>query len=367
MRLVVHHGHAGGAGAAQHLREVAEAFTDCQAVQARTVERVGLLLRGVALDFRGHLVRLVGEYKAMAVKILAVEACTRLGGPDDYNDPAHYENRLFFDLGDRLGLNKAHIRQASVDTHASQRFPRLSGAALRSAEARLREHFDVEALLKAFAAEASTFGVESGRDSLPRLFLDFASERLTQQHVVLDEDTCTNVEVGEVLALAVFEAVFLGKPGGPSDESYRDILVRDLIRPDEAVVAEVAAEEEHWQKEEEKEDCASVPVSRTEKEDDGDEDDGDEDDAADEDGESETSENNNNVQTGPSRWEVNLDSHWATFEEAAAKAVAEAEAEGRTCCEYFSRGFLYTVDLEGMVQTNVQTGKTREVRCRQVP
>merc|ERR1719507_698747 len=78
MRLVVHHGHEGKPGASKYLTEVAEAFTDCQAVQARTVESVGLRIKGVSLDFYGHLVQLVSEYKAMAIKILAVEECTKL-------------------------------------------------------------------------------------------------------------------------------------------------------------------------------------------------------------------------------------------------------------------------------------------------
>merc|ERR1719272_572995 len=55
LRLVVHHGEAGGRDASRHLREVAEAFQECQAVQARAVERAGLQIRGVATDFPGML------------------------------------------------------------------------------------------------------------------------------------------------------------------------------------------------------------------------------------------------------------------------------------------------------------------------
>merc|ERR1712125_253854 len=71
LRLVVHRGHDDSPGIAPHLATIAEGFTECQAVQARTVERVGLEVLGVRTDFRGVLIRYIGEYKGMAVKMLA--------------------------------------------------------------------------------------------------------------------------------------------------------------------------------------------------------------------------------------------------------------------------------------------------------
>lgn len=234
MRLIVHHGHAGKPGAKEYLREVAEAFTDCQAVQARTIERVGLRIRGVQLDFRGHLVRLVDEYKAVAVKMLAVEECTKLGGPDEHLDPAHFESRLLMDLGEECGLNKADIKQAHLDGHAEDRFAPMRGKHRQLAAERLLELLDCEALLKAFAAEVNSFGTDSAKDSLPSLFLEWCEQRLTVKHVVLDEDTCSRVEVGDELALAVFEAVFLGKPCSPAAEMYRGQPLLGLFKPAEA-------------------------------------------------------------------------------------------------------------------------------------
>merc|ERR1719329_1684917 len=72
LRLVVHHGEAGGLDASRHLQDVAEAFQECQAVQARAVERAGLQIRGVATNFQGMLTRLAGEYKTVALQMLAV-------------------------------------------------------------------------------------------------------------------------------------------------------------------------------------------------------------------------------------------------------------------------------------------------------
>merc|ERR1719379_368029 len=62
-RVIVHHGYDRQKDCSKHLREVAEAFMDCQAVQARVIERVGLEIKGLAPNFRGLVTKLVGEYK----------------------------------------------------------------------------------------------------------------------------------------------------------------------------------------------------------------------------------------------------------------------------------------------------------------
>merc|ERR1719401_3065090 len=72
-RVIVHYGHDGQKDCAKHLREVAEAFTDCQAVQARVIERVGLEIKGIRSGFKGLVERLIGDYKTMALKMLAIE------------------------------------------------------------------------------------------------------------------------------------------------------------------------------------------------------------------------------------------------------------------------------------------------------
>merc|ERR1719310_1902317 len=50
------------------------------------------------------------------------------------------------------------------------------------------------------------------------------------RHVVFDEDTCMRVELGGGLALAVLEALFLGIPQAPEDETYRGESVLGLFR-----------------------------------------------------------------------------------------------------------------------------------------
>ena len=48
------------------------------------------------------------------------EECVKLGGPDESNDPAHFENRLLMDVGEMVGFGFADIRQAELDKHAMQ-------------------------------------------------------------------------------------------------------------------------------------------------------------------------------------------------------------------------------------------------------
>merc|ERR1712187_495957 len=103
-----------------------EAFMDCQAVQARAVEKTGLQLLGLTLDLKGLLVHLIDEYKVWAIKELATERIQKLNLSEDEN-PVHYENRLTADLGDLLGLNAADVRRARLDQHALSRFRSISG------------------------------------------------------------------------------------------------------------------------------------------------------------------------------------------------------------------------------------------------
>jgi hypothetical protein len=228
MRTIVHYGHEGKPGAARYLSDVAEAFMDCQAVQARVVERVGLQIQGVITNFHGLVVALVGEYKLMALKMLAAERIAQGKAHDDAT-PTHYENRLTADLGEQLGLNADDVRRAALDEHAQARFSKLGSHEVTTAVARGRELFDFDAFVQALVAELNSFSAESSSNSLPRLFLDWASENMTEKHVVFDEDTCTRIEVDRTLVSAVLEVLFFGKLVGLADESCRGIAFHDLF------------------------------------------------------------------------------------------------------------------------------------------
>ncbi|CAK0822616.1 unnamed protein product, partial [Prorocentrum cordatum] len=242
LRLIVHHGHAGGPETKRHLTDVAEAFMDCQAVQARVVERVGLQIKGVAPNFKGLVTAMVGDYKTVAIKMLAA-ARLQIGLASDDDAPTHYENRLTEDLGDLAGLNQDDVRRARLDEHAAARFPRLApGPDCERALKHLKGLFDVDALVKAFISEVNSFSQDSPASSLARLFLDWACARFTEKHVVFDEDTCTSVEVGEPLALAVIEDLFLGETAAPADEVYRGLGLRALFAPPVAELPGAEAE-----------------------------------------------------------------------------------------------------------------------------
>ena len=56
---------------------------------------------------------MIGDYKVMAIKMLAIDHLSR-GVVSDDGNPTHYENRLTADLGKILGLNKDDIRRADA-------------------------------------------------------------------------------------------------------------------------------------------------------------------------------------------------------------------------------------------------------------
>jgi len=199
------------------------------------VERTGLEILGVRQNFQGLVKALVGDYKVMAIKMLAMDHLSRGIASDDGN-PTHYENRLTADLGDTLGLNKDDIRRAGLDEHASNRFSRLRNKSLEDAAERCKQLFDVEAMLKTFCNEVNTFNAETSKDSLPGQFMTWADETMTQKHAIFDEETCCKVEVRESLATAIFEVLFAGKPCAPEGEKYGDVPMAELFK-----VAEVPA------------------------------------------------------------------------------------------------------------------------------
>lgn len=228
-RLIVHHCRNRGPKASLHLLELAEAFTECQAVQARAIEKLGLEIIGVSDDFRGLLVRLLGDYKSMAVKMLALERVRTLGLQEDAT-PTHYENRLTADLGQRLGLNLDDIRRAELDEHAESRFQRLTPQEGEQAAMRARELLDLGAAIKALVAELNSFGAASPGSSMSRQFLDWVDQRFVNKHIVFDSVACSLVDVGDSLVLAVLEDVFLGEPEAPVDETYRGERVAHLFK-----------------------------------------------------------------------------------------------------------------------------------------
>jgi hypothetical protein len=210
MRSIVHHGHECRPGAAQYLREVAEAFTHCQAVQARTIERAGRQIRDGAHNFKDLVTELIGEYKRIALKMLAAERRFQ-GHASDLEEDIHYENSLAADMGDLIGLDAEDVRRASLDTHARSRFRRLSASEAEGAAARCRELFDLEALVQAFACRVNSLDAASTPESLPCMFCQWCAENMREAHVIFGEDGGTGVRIERGFALAVLEILFLGE------------------------------------------------------------------------------------------------------------------------------------------------------------
>eukprot|EP00931_Biecheleriopsis_adriatica_P060512 TRINITY_DN36357_c0_g1_i1.p1 TRINITY_DN36357_c0_g1~~TRINITY_DN36357_c0_g1_i1.p1 ORF type:complete len:468 (+),score=83.87 TRINITY_DN36357_c0_g1_i1:81-1484(+) len=229
LRLVVNESHDGNAAAVKHLRDIAEAFMDCQAVQARVIERAGLQLQGLRPDFLGQVIQLVGEYKVMALRQLSYQGCVKLGGPDESKDPAHFENRLLMDIGARVGFSDADVKRASLDKHATDRFTAHTAKECNDLVKSFRKLFDSDALLKALVSELNSFSETSPPESMPRLFLTWADDWMTQKFVILDEETCTQVDLADALGLVVLEVLFFGRPACPRNEMYRDERLYNLM------------------------------------------------------------------------------------------------------------------------------------------
>lgn len=228
LRLIVHYGKDDKPDASMYLSDVAEAFTDCQAVQARTIERVGLRIRGVSADFRGMVTSMIGEYKGLAVKMLAYERVVQLNLREDAV-PTHSENLLIFDIGDVLGLDMVDIRRAKLDNLAFERYENLTSEEVPTVAERCRELFDLPALMQALQAELNSFSADSPSESMARQFLEWAQEHMNNPHVVMDEETCSSVQVSQPLVLAILEMLYLGRHYAETQETHGGMQISRLL------------------------------------------------------------------------------------------------------------------------------------------
>eukprot|EP00930_Biecheleria_cincta_P056015 TRINITY_DN42226_c0_g1_i1.p1 TRINITY_DN42226_c0_g1~~TRINITY_DN42226_c0_g1_i1.p1 ORF type:complete len:482 (+),score=76.90 TRINITY_DN42226_c0_g1_i1:153-1598(+) len=227
MRKVVHYAEEQKPGCRGYLQEVAEAFMDCQDIQARAIEHVGFQIAGVTLDFRGLLVQLIDEYKAMAMKFLVTTEIDGRGGPDDWcNDPVHFENRVVADIGLDIGINAADVRRAVLDEHKERNDP-FGEEEKQSLKRKFKGFFELDIMLRSFVNEVNSFSESSPKDSLAKLFLDWVSEKMPEKHVVFDQETLANIDIDPVFGKAVLEVVFLGDT--QSQEEFRGQRIKDLL------------------------------------------------------------------------------------------------------------------------------------------
>mmetsp|Transcript_46592 Transcript_46592/g.111694 ORF Transcript_46592/g.111694 Transcript_46592/m.111694 type:complete len:390 (-) Transcript_46592:302-1471(-) len=235
LRLIIHHCHSQGPGSAGCLQEVAEAFTGDEAVQAAAVERVGLQVKQAALDFRGHLVKLVDEYKSMAVRDLAAEDCAKLKRSGSNCGIEHCSKQILRDFGEVLGLNQEEVESARLDDDSQARFPQLTENERTQFMARFGSFFNVEAVLGAFVTEVKKPEARSSDTSLASVFFKWAAERLSPRYALQQIEAYVCSGMDDVLALAVFEAVFFGQPAFSIDEANCEDWFRDLLCPAAAV------------------------------------------------------------------------------------------------------------------------------------
>merc|ERR1712187_510779 len=138
--------------------------------------------------------------------------------------------RLISDMGQELGMNADDVRQAHLDSHAG-RFEQLSGVALQNAVSRCKELFDLGSLLQALVAELNNFAAAAHPESLPCLFMTWASANLSEPHIIFSPSDLYRVDVDEALVLACLEQLFLGRVMVEVDEKYRGRSLAQLFQP----------------------------------------------------------------------------------------------------------------------------------------
>jgi len=193
------------------------------------VEQVGLRILGVSADFKGLVTQLIGEYKALALRMLAAERLAQGLAKDRDAAPTHYENRLTADIGPSIGADAADVRRAVLDDHAAKRFRRLAGPDAAEAVARCRQLFDLDALLGALVAEVNREVAKAPQQSLAAQFLRWVDETLALKHAVLDEVAFARADIDAPLAFCVLEVLYRGAPDAPAGERFRNVAIDDLF------------------------------------------------------------------------------------------------------------------------------------------
>merc|ERR1719420_2365696 len=117
------------------------------------------------------------------------------------------------------------MQRAKHDEEVGRRFARMREPERLKLACRFRDLLDMEALLKGIAAEINSFSQSSPAESMARHFVDWASQSMTQPHLLLD-DTSFGVEVESETVLVILEIVFLGRTFASDSELIHGNKVR---------------------------------------------------------------------------------------------------------------------------------------------
>mmetsp|Transcript_45915 Transcript_45915/g.143838 ORF Transcript_45915/g.143838 Transcript_45915/m.143838 type:complete len:539 (-) Transcript_45915:121-1737(-) len=144
-------------------RQLAEAFTNCQAVQARTIDALQAEIRGVAShSLPAQLRALVEEHREMALDRTVCHFHPYAHVTSDSSPTEqlpHLSNRYRRHLGREVGLGGARSEAADADRNASGRLP----VPRRRALARFWREFRARELLGAVVADVNQTEAEAQR------------------------------------------------------------------------------------------------------------------------------------------------------------------------------------------------------------
>lgn len=169
-------------------RTLAEAYTGCQAVQARTVDTLQGEVRGLtARSLPAQLRMLVEEYRERALDRTVCHfhpnAPTAGDGTPQQQLP-HLANRYRRHLGSSIGTSRPRLEAAAADRNAAGPLPTPRA----EAEARFWQEFDLSELCFAVAADVNQAREEAERLVDRKLLLDWAGSHPEIGHRVFYDE-----------------------------------------------------------------------------------------------------------------------------------------------------------------------------------
>lgn len=162
-------------GRAQVLaRTLAEAYTGCQAVQARTVDMLQGEVRGLtSQSLPAQLRVLVEEYREAALDRMVCHfhpGAPTAGDGTPHMQLPHLANKYRRHLGSSIGVGGSRMEAALSDRNASGPLP----SPKETAVARFWHEFDAEELCRAIVADVNQASEDAERRIDARLLLDWA-------------------------------------------------------------------------------------------------------------------------------------------------------------------------------------------------
>eukprot|EP00928_Gymnodinium_smaydae_P010889 TRINITY_DN14100_c0_g1_i3.p1 TRINITY_DN14100_c0_g1~~TRINITY_DN14100_c0_g1_i3.p1 ORF type:complete len:563 (-),score=148.80 TRINITY_DN14100_c0_g1_i3:173-1624(-) len=171
-------------------RQLAEVYTNCQAVQARTIDALQAELLGVSShSLSAQLRAFVEEHREMALDRTVCHFHPNAPLQDDSNPTEqlpHLSNRYRRCFGEEVGLGGARLVMANADRNAQLRLP----VSRKKALSYFKREFRAREVVGALVADVNQADLEAPRRVSPTLLMRWAGEEASVRHrIFYDEET----------------------------------------------------------------------------------------------------------------------------------------------------------------------------------